>query len=78
MNTKYPRVEMQNIDKVSVSFKKGVVKVSFELLTAGPEILRLMYLTLTAKPLNAVFESPQAEMDLKITQVKVETGEVVG
>lgn len=76
MATNYPRVEIQNIDKLSVSFKKGAVKISFEATNPGPEILRLIYLQATAQPLNAIIESPQAEMDLKITPVNLKTGEV--
>ena len=73
----YPKVEMQNIDKLSISFKKGVAKVSFEVPTPGTEILKLVYLQGTANVLNAVIESPQAEFDLKITPVNIKTGEVV-
>lgn len=73
-----PRVEMPNIDKLSISFKKGVAKISFEVPTPGPELLKLIYLQGTANLLNAVIESPQAELDLRITTVKVSTGEVVG
>ena len=71
-----PRVEMQNIEKLSISFKKGAAKVSFEVPTPGPEMLKLVYLQGTANLLNAVIESPQAEFDLKITPVNVKTGEV--
>ena len=74
----YPRVKMDNIDKLSISFKKGVARISFEVPTPGPEILKLVYLQGTANLLNAVIESPQAEFDLNITQVKIKTGEVVG
>ena len=72
----YPRVELQNLDKLSISFKKGVARISFEVPTPGHEILRLIYLQGTANPLNAVIESPQAVMDLKITPVNILTGEV--
>ena len=72
----YPKVEMQNIDKLSISFKKGVAKVSFEVPTPGPEILKLVYLQGTANLINAIIESPQAEFDLVITPVNIKTGEV--
>lgn len=72
-----PRVEMQNIDKLSISFKKGVAKVSFEVPTPGHEILKLIYLQGTANLLNAVIESPQAEFDLQITPINIKTGEVM-
>ena len=73
----YPRVELPNIDKLAVSIKKWAVKISFEVLAPGPEILRLIYLSGTAAPLNAVIESPQAEMDLQLTEVNVKTSELV-
>ncbi len=73
----YPRVEIPNIDKLALSFKKGSVKISFEVPMPGPEILKLIYLSGTAQPLNAVIESPQSEMDLKITPVNLKTGEVM-
>lgn len=72
----YPRMEMQNVDKLGVSIKKGAVKISFEVVAPGPEILRLIYLSGTAQPLNVIIESPQAEMDLQITEVNLKTGEV--
>lgn len=72
----YPRIEMEVIDNMSISFKKGVAKVSFEVPRPGPEILRLIYLQATAQPLKAVIESPQAELDLKITPVNLKTGEI--
>ena len=76
MATDYPRVEIPNIDKLSISIKKGAAKISFEVTTPGPELLRLIYLQATSQPLNAVIESPQAEFDLKISTVSVKTGEV--
>ena len=77
MVTNYPRVEIPNIDKLSLSFKKGVARISFEVTAPGHEILKLIYLQATAQPLNAIIESPQAEMDLKITPVNLKTGEVI-
>jgi len=77
MEGKYPKVEMQNIDKLSVSFKKGSAKISFEVLHAGPDLLKLVYMQATARPMNAIIESPQSVMDLRIEQINVETGEVV-
>ena len=72
----YPRVEMQNIDKLSISFKKGVARISFEVLPSH-DMLKLIYLQGTTSSLNAVIESPQAEMDLKITPINIKTGEVM-
>lgn len=72
----YPRVEMQNIDKLSISFKKGVARISFEVLPSH-DMLKLVYLQGTANLLNAVIESPQAEMDLKITPINLKSGEVI-
>ena len=77
MATKFPRVELQNIEKLSISFKKGEAKISFVVPQPGPEILKLVYLQGTANLINAVIESPQAEFDLKITPVRISTGEVV-
>ena len=73
----YPRVEIPNIDKLGMSFKNGAVKISFEVPMPGPEILKLIYLSGTAQPLNVIFESPQAEMDLTITPINLKTGEVM-
>ena len=73
----YPRVELQNIDKLGLSFKKGVAKVSFEVTAPGPDILKLVYLQATGQALNVVIESPQAVMDLQIKEVNIKTGEVV-
>lgn len=72
----YPRIEIPYINKLSLSFKEGVAKISFE-AKIDPEILKLVYLQATAQPLNIVIESPQAEMDLKITVVNLKTGEVI-
>ena len=72
----YPRVEMKDIDKLSISSKKGMVKISFEVLPSH-DILKLIYLQGTAQGLNAVIESPQAEFDLQITPINLKTGEVI-
>jgi len=72
----YPRVEMQNIDKLSISFKKGVARISFEVLPSH-DMLKLIYLQGSANSLNAIIESPQAEMDLKITSINLKTGEAI-
>lgn len=76
METNYPRMEIPNIEGLSISFKKGKAKVSFEVPAPGPEMLKLVYLGAAARPLKVIFESPQAEFDLKVQTVKVETGEV--
>jgi len=76
MEGKYPRVEIQNINKLSVSFKAGTAKISFEVIHAGPDLLKLIYMQATACPMNVIIESPQAEMDLVISQVNVKTGVV--
>jgi len=75
-NSKYPRVEIPRVEKLGISFKQGVVKISFEVPLPGLELLKLIYMQATAQPLTAVIESPQAEMDLVLTTVKVKTGEV--
>uniref|UniRef100_A0A6M3M1E7 Uncharacterized protein n=1 Tax=viral metagenome TaxID=1070528 RepID=A0A6M3M1E7_9ZZZZ len=77
MEGKYPRVEIQNINKLSVAFKTGTAKISFEVIHAGPDLLKLIYMQATACPMNVIIESPQAEMDLVISQVNVKTGVVV-
>ena len=71
---KCPRVEIPNIDKLGISIKKGAVHISFEVIAAGPDLLKLIYLQANARPLNVIIESPQAEFDLKITEVNVNTG----
>jgi len=76
-NTKYPRVEIPRVEKLGISFKAGVAKITFEVSLPGPELLKLIYMQATARPLTAVIESPQAEMDLILTTVNVKTGEVV-
>ncbi|MDP2729150.1 MAG: hypothetical protein Q8O55_01550 [Dehalococcoidales bacterium] len=76
--TKFPRVEIPNIDNLGISFKKGAAKISFEVTAPGHDLLKLIYFQATARPLNVVFESPQAEMDLQITEVNLKTGEVKG
>jgi hypothetical protein len=76
MEGKFPRVEVQNIDKLSVNFKAGSAKISFEVMHAGPDLLKLIYMQATACPMNVIIESPQAEMDLVIQQVNVKTGVV--
>jgi len=77
MEAKCPRVEIQNIDKLGLSIKKGSMKVSFEVTSLSQDILRLIYLQASARPLNIIIESPQTELDLRITQVNILTGEVV-
>jgi len=52
-------------------------EITFEVPLPGPELLKLIYMQATARPLTAVIESPQAEMDLILTTVNVKTGEVV-
>ncbi len=71
-----PRVEMANIEKLSVAFKKESVKISFEVTFPGPDLLRLIHFSRSGHPLNMIVESPQAEFDLKITEVNVETGQI--
>ncbi|OGN92331.1 MAG: hypothetical protein A2Z75_04450 [Chloroflexi bacterium RBG_13_50_10] len=74
---RYPRVEIQQIEKLGISFKQGVARISFEVALPGPELLKLIYMQATAVPMSAVIESPQAELDLVLTTVNVKTGEVV-
>jgi len=74
--TDCPKVVLEKIDKLCISFKEGKAKISFEVPQPGPEILKLVYFQGTAGLLSAVIESPQAEFDLKITPVNVKTGEV--
>ena len=75
-NSRYPRVEIPRVEKLGISFKQGVAKITFEVPLPGPELLKLIYMQATACPLTAVIESPQAEMDLMLTIVNVKTGEV--
>ena len=74
---KYPRVEIPRVEKLSISFKQGMAKISFEVLMPGTELLKLIYMQATAQPLTAIIESPQAQMDLVITPVNIKTGEMV-
>ena len=74
---KCPRVEIQQIEKLGISFKSGVARISFEVPLPGPELLKLIYMQATAVPMSAVIESPQAELDLVLSTVNVKTGEVV-
>ncbi len=73
---KYPKVEMTNIKNVKISSAKGGVKVSFDLEAPGPDVLKLIWMAGTAQAMNATIESPQAEMDLKLTVFEIATGEV--
>lgn len=77
MPENYPRVELPNVDKLGISIKKGAARISFEVAAPGPDLLKLIWLQATARPLNVIIESPQAEMDLKIVEVNIKTGEVV-
>lgn len=77
MERKCPRLEIQNIDKLGLSLKKGAAKISFEVPFPGPDLLKLVYLQATARPLNVIIESPQSELDLRIEQININTGEVV-
>lgn len=74
--TSFPRIAIENIDKLSLSLKKGVVKISFEVMSPNPDILKLIYLQSMAQPLNIIIESPQSVMDLRIQEINTETGEV--
>jgi len=76
-DSKYPRVEIPRVEKLGISFKQGVAKISFEVPLPGHELLKLIYMQGTAQPLSAIIESPQATMDLVITPVNLKTGEVV-
>jgi hypothetical protein len=71
-----PRVEFENIDKLGVSFTKSGVKVSFEIPSPSPEVLKLVHYKLSGLALNVVISSPQAEFDLRIEEVSVKTGEL--
>ena len=73
---KYPKVVIPNIDSLSISAKKGGVKISFEVKTPGPEILKLMWMSATAQAMNVTIESPQSEMDMKMTVFDIKTGVV--
>ena len=75
-NLKYPKVVITNIDNLGISAKKGGVKISFEIKTPGPEILKLMWMSATAQSMNVTIESPQAEMDMKMTVFDIKTGQV--
>ena len=75
-NAQYPQVELPNIEKLKLSVEKGIARISFQVTTPGPGILKLMYLQANAQPLNVVFESPQAEMDLQLIPVSLKTGEI--
>lgn len=76
-DSQYPRVEIPRIEKLGISFKQGVAKISFEVPLPGTELLKLIYMQATAQPLTAVIESPQAQMDLVITPVNIKTGEMI-
>ena len=76
-DSKYPRVEIPRVEKLGITFKQGVARISFDVPLPGPELLKLIYMQATARPLTAVIESPQAEMDLVLTTVNLKTGEVV-
>ena len=76
-NNKFPRVDIPRVEKLGISFKQGVAKISFEVPLPGPELLKLIYMQATACPLTAVIESPQAEMDLILKTVNIKTGVVV-
>lgn len=73
---KYPRVEIPRVEKLGISFKQGVAKISFEVPLPGPELLKLIYMQATAQPLTAIIESPQAQMDLVLKTVNLKTGEL--
>lgn len=78
LNSKYPRIEISKIDKLGISFKQGVAKISFEAPMPGPELLKLIYMQAKRQPMIVIFESPQAQMDLIITPVVIKSGEAVG
>jgi hypothetical protein len=75
---KHPKVEMTNIENLKITSAKGGVKISFDLKAPGPEILKLIWMSGTAQAMNATIESPQAEMDMKLTVFDIKTGEVKG
>ncbi len=77
MADNFPKVEIQNVENLGVTFKKGEVKISFVCKTPTPDILKLVHFQGVGNPLNVVIESPQAEFDLLIQKVNVKTGEVV-
>jgi len=72
----YPKVEIPSIDNLSLNFKKGVAKISFEVQVIDPQLLKLIFLQATAQPLSVVFESKQAVMDLQLQTVDIKSGEV--
>lgn len=72
---KYPHVEIQNIENLGVAMKKGGVKISFDVKTPGPEILKLMWMAGTAQAMNITIESPEAKFNMRMIVVDIETGQ---
>lgn len=73
---RYPEVIIPNVEKVNVAVKADGVRVSFDVKTAGPEVLKLIWLKLTGQVLDVIIRAPQAEKDLQIQEVVIKTGEV--
>lgn len=84
MEQKQVQIEVDNIEKLALTNKKVVsetgikhiTRIQFECEGKVSNVARLLYLQKQGKPINVTFACPQAEFDLNITPVKVETGEI--
>jgi len=56
--------------------RRVVTKVSFEAEVAPGQIARILNFQKQGKPLDAIISSPQSVMDLRVSPVNTETGEI--
>ena len=71
-----PGIVITGITKLKLGLGDGTLKVTFEIPEPKIEdFARLINFT-RYKPLNCLISSPQAAMDLKVTEINRRTGEV--
>lgn len=72
------RIELKRVEEINIRPRSGnKVVVSMEAYLPPGEIGRLYNMAMLGVPVQAIIESPQAELDLIFQEVNTFTGEVV-
>lgn len=72
----FPKVELRNVENVTLGFKKGISKITFSVAAPVPELARLLFFQVRGEPMDVTFFCPQARLDLNINPVDTSTGEI--
>ena len=73
-------VNLSNVQEIAISSKTKdsgwVSKISFEGQFMVGDVARILNLSKQGCPIEVSFTSPQAKMDLEVTEININTGEV--